>query len=85
MCASSSSRTEAFFSASGAALSQEVADGKISVQSPCALNTVYILLSWRAVRVIFLLKSGCTTPISYVLSSYQPRLFPFDNTGEAGG
>jgi hypothetical protein len=29
----------AFFSASGAALSQEVADGKIDVQSACALNT----------------------------------------------
>jgi hypothetical protein len=33
--ASSSSRTEAFFSASGATLSQEVANGKINVQSAC--------------------------------------------------
>jgi hypothetical protein len=29
----------AFFSTSGAALSQEVADGKMNVQSACALNT----------------------------------------------
>jgi hypothetical protein len=37
----------AFFLASGAALSQEVADGKINVQSACALNTqhVHILFS----------------------------------------
>jgi hypothetical protein len=34
-------RAAAFFSASGAALSQEVADGKINVQSACALNTQY--------------------------------------------
>jgi hypothetical protein len=31
----------AFFSATGAALSQEVADGKINVQTACALNTLY--------------------------------------------
>jgi hypothetical protein len=35
-------RAAAFFSASGAAQSQEVADGKINVQSACALNTRYI-------------------------------------------
>jgi hypothetical protein len=39
MCASSSGRTAAFFSESGAALSQQVADGKINVQSVCALIT----------------------------------------------
>jgi hypothetical protein len=43
MCASSSGREAAFFSASGAALSQEVADGKFNVQSACALITRYIL------------------------------------------
>jgi hypothetical protein len=32
----------AFFLVSGAALSQEVADGKINVQSACAVNTRYI-------------------------------------------
>lgn len=42
MCASSSGRAAAFFSASGAALSQEVDDSKINVQSACALTTVYV-------------------------------------------
>jgi hypothetical protein len=42
MCASSCGRAEAFLSASDAAVSQEVADGKISVQSACALNTVNV-------------------------------------------
>jgi hypothetical protein len=31
-----------FSSASGPALSQEAADGKINVQSACSLNTVYV-------------------------------------------
>jgi hypothetical protein len=47
MCASSPSHAEAFFSASGTALSQEVADGKINVQSACAVNTVADKISWR--------------------------------------
>jgi hypothetical protein len=34
-------RAAAFFSASGAPLSQEVAEGKINVQSAYALNTRY--------------------------------------------
>jgi hypothetical protein len=37
-------RAAAFFSASGAALSQEVADGQINVQSACALDTRYIYI-----------------------------------------
>jgi hypothetical protein len=37
MCASSSGCAAAFFSASGAALSQQVADGKINIQSACTL------------------------------------------------
>jgi hypothetical protein len=40
MCASTSGGTAAFFSATGAAPSQEVADGKINVQSACDVNTV---------------------------------------------
>jgi hypothetical protein len=44
MCASSSGGTEAFFSASGTALSQEVADGKINIQSARTLNKVYIYM-----------------------------------------
>jgi hypothetical protein len=43
MFARSSGRVAAFLSASGAALSQEVADGKINVQSACALNMVYVV------------------------------------------
>jgi hypothetical protein len=41
MCASSSGFAAAFSSASGAALSQEAADGKTNVQSACAVNMVY--------------------------------------------
>jgi hypothetical protein len=43
MCASYTGRMPAFFSASGPSLLQEVADGKINVQSVCALNTVYMV------------------------------------------
>jgi hypothetical protein len=39
MCANSTGRAKTFFSASDAAVSQEVADGKISIQSAYALNT----------------------------------------------
>jgi hypothetical protein len=42
MYASSSGHAAVFFSAGGTALSQEVADSKINVQSACALNTVYM-------------------------------------------
>jgi hypothetical protein len=41
MRASSTGHVAAFFSASATVLSQEAADGKINVQSACALNTVY--------------------------------------------
>jgi hypothetical protein len=41
MCANSTGRAQAFLSASDAAVSQEVADGKIGIQSACALNTRY--------------------------------------------
>jgi hypothetical protein len=39
MRASSFGRAVAYFSASGALLSQEVAEGKINVQSACAFDT----------------------------------------------
>jgi hypothetical protein len=42
MCASSSGRAASIFSASGAALSEQVADGKINVQSAYALITRYL-------------------------------------------
>jgi hypothetical protein len=45
MCANSTSHAQEFLSASDAAVSQEVADGKISIQSACALNTRYMLIS----------------------------------------
>jgi hypothetical protein len=41
MCANSTGCELAFLSASDAAVSQEVADGKITIQSACALNTRY--------------------------------------------
>jgi hypothetical protein len=44
MCANGTGRAQAFLSASDVAVSQEVADGKISIQSACALNTRYILI-----------------------------------------
>jgi hypothetical protein len=40
MCTSSSGHVAAFFSASSAAPLQEAGEGKINVQSTCALNTV---------------------------------------------
>jgi hypothetical protein len=46
MCASSSGCAAAFFSASGAALSQEVADGKMNVQAACSLNMVYMTYTY---------------------------------------
>jgi hypothetical protein len=43
MCAYSIDRAQAFLSASDAAVSHEVADGKISIQSACALTPdIYI-------------------------------------------
>jgi hypothetical protein len=50
MCGSSSGRAAAFSSASGAALSQEIADGKIDVQSAFAMDTLYIQIT--TVKVI---------------------------------
>jgi hypothetical protein len=41
MRASCSDLAAPFVSASGSALSQEAADGKINVQSACSLNIVY--------------------------------------------
>jgi hypothetical protein len=46
MCATGSERPQPFFSAGDTSLSQEVADGKISVQSACALNTVHYKLPY---------------------------------------
>jgi hypothetical protein len=43
MYVNSTGRAQAFLSASDAAVSQEVADGKSSIQSACALNTRYFL------------------------------------------
>lgn len=42
MCANSSGRATAISSAGGASLSHEVADGKISVESASAMNTLYL-------------------------------------------
>jgi hypothetical protein len=44
MCANSTSRAQAFLSESDVAVSQEVADGKIGIQSACALNTRYTVI-----------------------------------------
>jgi hypothetical protein len=41
MCGNSTSHVQAFLSASDAAISQEISDGKISIQSACTLNTRY--------------------------------------------
>jgi hypothetical protein len=54
MCASSSGRAAAFFSASGEAPSQEAADANINVQSACALNMVYI-------KTVFLSHISCSS------------------------
>jgi hypothetical protein len=49
MCASSCGRAAAFFAASGAALSQQVADGKINVQSsPISLHSDHSVFPYSA-------------------------------------
>jgi hypothetical protein len=42
MCANSTGRAQVFLSASDAAVSQDVADGRIGIQSACAPNTRYM-------------------------------------------
>jgi hypothetical protein len=44
MCVTGSERPQAFLSPGDGSLSQEVADGKISVQSACGLNTVQVVV-----------------------------------------
>jgi hypothetical protein len=51
MRANSTGREKPFLSASEVAVSQEVADGKISIQSACTLNTRY--------NYIYLARSLC--------------------------
>jgi hypothetical protein len=46
MCSNSTGRAQAFLSACDAAVSQKVADGKISIKSACPLNTRYIILAF---------------------------------------
>jgi hypothetical protein len=46
MCANITGRVQAFLSASDAAVLQEVADSKISIQSACTLNTQYYDSPW---------------------------------------
>jgi hypothetical protein len=52
MCANITGRAQAFLSASDAAVSQEVVDGKISIQSAWALNTRYNHIPSRASRAL---------------------------------
>jgi hypothetical protein len=60
MCSSYSGCAAAFFSANGAALSQEAADSKINVQLACTLNMVYMLYAILAYDLI-------TSFITYVV------------------
>jgi hypothetical protein len=54
MCASNSGRVAARVSASDTALTQEVADGKINVQSACALDTWYTKYSVTSYKTVSL-------------------------------
>jgi hypothetical protein len=56
MCANSTGRAQALLSASDAAVSEEVADGKISIQSACGLNTRYNLA--RALTLLTGIRQG---------------------------
>jgi hypothetical protein len=56
MCANSTGRTRAFLLASNAVVSQEVADGKISIQAACAQNTRYFTFSKFLMRCMGLMK-----------------------------
>jgi hypothetical protein len=44
---------QAYLSAKDVAVSQEVADGKVSIQSACALNTWYLSISlWSYFSIV---------------------------------
>jgi hypothetical protein len=66
MCANSTGRAQAFLSASDAAVSQEFADGKISIQSACALNTRYMCVCY--------LRSLSTQLGSHQAAECQPQI-----------
>jgi hypothetical protein len=53
VCVTGSERPQTFFSSGDASLPQEVADGKISVQSACALNTAYLRFVIWNLRSVF--------------------------------
>jgi hypothetical protein len=61
MCANSTGRAPAFLSASDAAVSQEVADVKISIQSACALNTRYFHVIMKSCGTLRLFLESYTT------------------------
>jgi hypothetical protein len=71
MCATGSDRPQAFFSAGDTSLSQEVADGKISVKTACALNTVHTGVCW--------LQSGSYLMIPSISAQLSPNRI---NTGQ---
>jgi hypothetical protein len=85
MCVSCTGWAAAFFSASDPSLSQEVADGKINVQSACALNTVCITASkcgcveshFKSIRTNFTLQNGIValhSPLFFFLRVASSRL-----------
>jgi hypothetical protein len=66
-------RAVAFFSASVAALSQEVADGKINAQSASALNTRYHFNRWSmGPSSVDMVNSILTTLLMYILFRIHP-------------
>jgi hypothetical protein len=69
MCANSTGRAQAFLSASDAAVSREVADGKISIQSARALNTRYVYFITTYLPYFGPIPNIC---LSYYLLSFFP-------------
>jgi hypothetical protein len=73
MCANSTSRTQTFLLASDAAVSQKAANGKITIQSACALNTRYNKMLTRSTKW----ESLVGTLVCYRLDNQESRVrFP---------
>jgi hypothetical protein len=59
--AKSTGRAQTFLSSIVAAVSQEIADVKFSIQSACPLNTRYFCVRWKEQSRLFVLRLHATT------------------------
>jgi hypothetical protein len=81
VCANRTGRAEEFLSASGPSLSQEVADGKVSVQSACTLRNVYICTTPLSTSRSFSLCAYSNSPVAVLISMIFDRAGLFEGLG----